>query len=86
MRGPGAVAAAFLAFVVAAGGSARAFGQERRVVSPYTDALNLLEARGYVSFTGFNTFGDSFEAFVSRKGRRVMVLVDPRRRRIMLAP
>lgn len=84
MRGAGAVA--FLSFVVAVVGSAMAFAQEPRAAAPYTDALNLLEARGYINFTGFNTFGEAFEAFVARKGKRLMVLVDPRHGKVMPVP
>jgi hypothetical protein len=69
----------FIVSLVAASGNAMANG----VSASYTDALNLLERGGYLNFTRFNTFGDSFEAMVIRKGQQVMVMVDPRHRRIL---
>lgn len=41
---------------------------------------------GYINFTGFNTFGNSFEATVVRHGKRLMLMIDPRRHRIVAMP
>ncbi len=85
MRGTGIMMTAFLALLAASGGRALALDKEhRRDAAPYTEALNLLEASGNINFTGFSTFGDSFEAMVTRKGKRVMLMVDPRHHRIMV--
>lgn len=86
MRGKGAAALAFLAFLVAASGTAKAVTHERQNTAPYTDVLNLLESSGYINFTGFNTFGNSFEATVVRHGKRMLLLIDPRRHRIIYMP
>jgi hypothetical protein len=68
---------------MAAGDRASA-AERKRELTPYTDALNLLESAGYTRFRGFNTFGDSFEAMVTRRGKPLMVMIEPRRRRIVL--
>lgn len=42
-----------------------------------TDALNLLEAKGYGAFSDFRPDGKDYTASVSQDGRRFTVLVDP---------
>jgi len=48
-----------------------------RVAIRMTDALNLLEAKGYGDFTGFRADGKDYAASVSQDGHRFTVLVDP---------
>jgi hypothetical protein len=43
----------------------------------YTEALNLLEAKGYGSFTNFQKFGNDFEASIDRDGKPQMMMIDP---------
>lgn len=47
-----------------------------------TDALNLLEAKGYGDFSGFRQDGKNFAATVSQDGRRFTVVIDPDSNRI----
>lgn len=42
-----------------------------------TTALNLLEAEGYVSFSGFRPDGDLYTAMVTQNGRSFAVNVNP---------
>jgi hypothetical protein len=42
-----------------------------------TDALNLLEAKGYTVFSHFNRDGSAFTATVEAGGRRYDVRIDP---------
>ena len=42
-----------------------------------TSALNLLEAKGYATFTGFKPEGDRFVATVSQGNRQFPVSIDP---------
>ena len=42
-----------------------------------TQALNLLEAKGYGSFTNFRAAGNGYAATVTRDGRTMNVQVDP---------
>ena len=42
-----------------------------------TDALNLLDAKGYPDFTNFRRDGRNFEATVTRDGKSETVWVDP---------
>jgi hypothetical protein len=42
-----------------------------------TEALNLLEAKGYPEFTNFHEQGAGFAATVRRKGRSFAVHVNP---------
>jgi len=43
-----------------------------------TDALNLLEARGYANFSNFTGDGNSFHATVVNGGQPAQVSIDPR--------
>lgn len=54
--------------------------------SRYTDALNLLEAKGYVNFSNFHKAGNDFQASVTRNGRQMTVMVDPDNRTINPMP
>lgn len=47
-----------------------------------TDALNLLEAKGYGDFSDFRQDGKNFAATVSQGGRRFTVVIDPDSNRI----
>lgn len=42
-----------------------------------TTALNLLEARGYGSFSGFEADGPDYRATVTQDGHRFQVRIDP---------
>ncbi len=42
-----------------------------------TTALNLLEAKGYASFTGFKADGDHYTAAVMQNGRSFTVSINP---------
>jgi hypothetical protein len=42
-----------------------------------TSALNLLEAKGYASFTGFKPDGDHYVATVTEGNRQFAVSIDP---------
>lgn len=42
-----------------------------------TNALNLLEAHGYGSFSDFKANGNDFTATVNKNGRDVTVQIDP---------
>ncbi len=42
-----------------------------------TKALNLLEAKGYASFSGFKADGKDYAATVMKNGHDINVLVDP---------
>ena len=42
-----------------------------------TQALNLLEAKGYGNFTDFKADGNNFEATVQQHGKTMNVVVDP---------
>lgn len=42
-----------------------------------TQALNLLEAKGYGDFTNFRADGKNFDATVTQNGKTVTVVVDP---------
>ena len=42
-----------------------------------TDALNLLEAKGYGDFSGFRPEGKNFAATVSQDGKSFTVIIDP---------
>ena len=50
-----------------------------------TEALNLLEAKGYGGFTGFHAVGRDFAANVMRDGRTVHLLVNPGTNQIQVA-
>ena len=50
--------------------------------TPFTNALNLLEAQGYTGITDFRAEGQQFAATATYDGQRVSVLVDPVTRRI----
>lgn len=73
-----AAAAACLAFAAGAASAAtvRNYGKDVNG-SRYTDALNLLEAKGYVTFTDFHKVGDQFQASVTQKGKQMTVMIDP---------
>lgn len=42
-----------------------------------TEALNLLEAKGYTQFSNFRRDGKDFEATVNHDGRQMAVMIDP---------
>jgi hypothetical protein len=44
--------------------------------APVADALNLLEAAGYASFTNFQQVGDKFEADAIKDGQAKHVVID----------
>jgi hypothetical protein len=50
-----------------------------------TQALNLLEARGYGGFTDFHAVGHDFAANVMRNGGTVHLLVNPGTDRVQVA-
>ncbi len=50
--------------------------------TPFTNALNLLEAQGYTGITDFRAEGQQFTATAMHDGQRVSVLVDPTTQRI----
>lgn len=43
----------------------------------YTQALNLLEAKGYTGFTNFRRAGSDFMASVTQNGRARTLMIDP---------
>ncbi len=43
----------------------------------YTQALNLLEDKGYGNFTNFHKSGNEFQATVTRNGKSMTVTVNP---------
>jgi hypothetical protein len=45
--------------------------------SAATNALNALEAHGYMTFTNFHKQGNEFEATVTQNGKPVNVMIDP---------
>lgn len=65
------IAGAFLA--ASAGMALAATGDAARM----TEALNLLEAQGYGSFSNFKADGVNFAATVSQDGRSFTVLIIP---------
>ncbi len=78
MLKPFALAAILGASAVAFGGTAfAAYDDTGRGATRYTDALNILEAKGYNRFTGFKKTGDDFQASVTRNGKQETVVVDP---------
>jgi hypothetical protein len=50
--------------------------------TPFTDALNLLEAQGYTGISDFHAEGQQFAATAMYDGQRISVVVDPATRRI----
>ena len=50
--------------------------------APVVDALNLLEAAGYASFTNFQQVGDKFEADAIKDGQAMHVVIDPATRQV----
>ena len=66
----GAFLAASTGLALAAGGSA---GDAARM----TQALNLLEAQGYGSFSNFKADGANFQATVDQNGQSFSVLINP---------
>jgi hypothetical protein len=45
----------------------------------YTEALNMLEAKGYPNFSNFHRSGGVFQAQVMSKGKTTTVTIDPDR-------
>jgi hypothetical protein len=43
----------------------------------YTQALNILEDKGYVNFTNFHQTGNEFAATINRDGKSMTVTIDP---------
>ena len=48
-----------------------------QVANRETKALNLLEAKGYASFSNFKPAGKDYSAIVAKNGHNMTVMVDP---------
>ena len=54
-----------------------AAGDDAMSHSPATDALNLLESKGYGDFSNFHRAGRMYAATVSRDGKTMHLTIDP---------
>jgi hypothetical protein len=54
-----------------------AAGEDAMAKSPATDALNLLESKGYGDFNNFHRDGRMYAATVTRDGKTMTLTIDP---------
>ncbi len=62
--------------------SVNGYNPDNPEASSATDALNLLEARGYANFSNFTADGNGFRATVVNGGQTSQVSIDPRTGRV----
>jgi hypothetical protein len=81
---PGVVAVGMAVPAMAATGSMHApvraepaAGGEEMAHSPATDALNLLESKGYGDFDNFHRDGRMYAVTVTRDGKTMHLIIDP---------
>lgn len=60
------------------GAAMNGYNPDNPEASSATDALNLLEARGYANFSDFSAAGNGFRATVVNGGQASRVSIDPR--------
>lgn len=91
MHKSGMLSAVFGVVVLACGGTALAattqpMDDTSAAATRYTEALNLLEAKGYINFTNFHKAGNDFAATVKQSGRSMTVMIDPDNNTVRTAP